>query len=121
MVDIDGNPTTVCGQPDAACHPDAYCHLPCQGDLDCFSAAYPACNVNTGLCECASDEGCASLGLSQFSVCHAGVCGCGADEDCVGVAGDICNEVGACGCTDDAACAGVESPYDGGAIECVAL
>jgi len=118
--DIEGNMVVVCGRADAACHPDAYCYLPCLSDGDCASAAYPACNVDTGLCECSSDADCQTIGSSQFGTCNDGTCGCASDEDCLAAGvGDVCNPLGACGCTDDAACSGVESPYDGGVVECV--
>ena len=119
--DIDGAPVVVCGRPEAACHPDAYCFLPCASDLDCSSAAYPACNPTTGLCECSSDADCQTIGSPQFGTCNQGICGCSSDGDCLAAGvGDICNSFGACGCTDDAACSGVDNPYDGGMVECVA-
>jgi hypothetical protein len=116
--DVDGNPVTVCARTSAACHPDAYCFLPCQGNDDCASEAYPICNVASGLCECGQDSDCASLGLPGHSVCNAGVCGCGSDSDCVAAAyGDLCFD-GACGCSGDAACEGFPTSFDGGSIQC---
>ena len=120
MTDIEGNPVTVCGQPDAICLDAGYCHLPCKSDTDCPSAAYPACNVGTGFCECTSDAGCESLGLAAASVCHEGTCGCGTDQDCVAAGfGDLCLPAGGCGCSGDEACAGVTSSFDGGMVSCV--
>ena len=117
--DIDGNPVIVCGRPNADCHPDGYCWLPCQTDADCASESYPSCNPGTGFCECTSDAGCAALGLPQASVCNAGVCGCSSDDDCLaGGAGDLCTSSGSCGCSDDAACAAFSNPYDGGMYVC---
>lgn len=120
MTDIEGNAVIVCGRENAACHPDDYCFLPCQGDTDCPSEAYPSCNVGTGLCECSTDAGCQTLGSPQFSACNAGICGCSSDGDCVaGGAGDLCQPSGSCGCTGDAACVDVQSSFDGGMVECV--
>lgn len=117
--DINGSPVTVCGRPHAACHPDAYCYLPCQGNGDCPSAAYPICNVSTGFCECGQDSHCATLNLPGSSVCNAGICGCDSDQDCIaGTVGDVCNQ-GFCGCTGDQACAGIPNYYDGGMVSCV--
>jgi hypothetical protein len=119
--DIDGNLVTVCARTHAECHADGYCFLPCQGTADCPSAAYPICNVSTGVCECGQDADCATLGLPANSVCNAGTCGCGSDQNCVdGALGDVCNE-GFCGCSGDMACEGVSNPYDGGMISCVAF
>jgi hypothetical protein len=119
--DVNGNAVTVCGRSSAACHPDAYCWLPCQSDNDCASEAFPICNASTGACECGQDSDCATLGMPANSVCNAGVCGCGSDNDCTaGDVGDICFD-GLCGCSGDAACEGVTNAFDGGSIECISF
>lgn len=118
--DIDGNTVTVCGNGNAECHGDGYCHVPCQADTDCMVPGYPTCDTNTGTCGCGSDLDCESIGQAHQSVCTEGVCGCGEDQQCVDAnLGDVCTTDGFCGCSGDAACAGVMNPYDGGMISCV--
>jgi hypothetical protein len=118
--DIDGNPVVVCGRPNAICNDDNFCFLPCASDDDCTSAAYPICDVSSGVCQCGSDTDCATIGMPQFSVCNGGTWGCSQDHDCVaGDAGDVCTSSGFCGCSGDMACAGLDNPYDGGMYACV--
>jgi hypothetical protein len=117
--DIDGNPVTVCGQPNASCNEEEFCFLPCASDEDC-STAYPVCDVGSGLCGCSSDADCATLGLPQASVCNSGSCGCNDDQQCVdGNAGDVCTTDGYCGCSGDMACASLANPFDGGMYACL--
>ncbi len=119
--DIDGAMVTVCGDSNAACGDDGFCFSPCAEDADCAAPSATTCNTNTGFCECASDDDCATLESSNLSSCNAGVCGCGEDQDCVdGGAGDVCNS-GSCGCSGDAACGDVVNSFDGGMINCVEL
>jgi hypothetical protein len=118
-VDIDGNPIVVCAQPNAVCSDEAFCYLPCQSDDDCFSAAFPNCEVDTGMCRCGSDADCATTGQPHFSVCSAGACGCSEDQQCIdGNAGDICTTDGFCGCSGDMACANLPNSLDGGMFTC---
>lgn len=118
--DIDGNLVVVCAQPSATCNDQGFCFVPCTNDDACLSGSYPVCNVETGLCQCGSDDDCATLGEPHLSVCNAGVCGCGDDQQCIdGGAGDVCTADGACGCSGDMACASVENLFDGGMISCV--
>jgi hypothetical protein len=119
--DIDGAMVTVCAKSAAECGANGACSVPCKADTDCTSGAYPVCDTNTGICGCATDDHCATLGLAQASTCNAGLCGCGADADCVsGKAGDLCMS-GSCGCSADAACADVTNSFDGGMISCVSF
>ncbi|MCH9683091.1 MAG: hypothetical protein K0V04_16780 [Deltaproteobacteria bacterium] len=118
-MDIDGNPVTVCGRPNAECGDLGFCFDPCTSDDACLTDSAPVCNTATGTCECGTDADCESLGMPQLSVCNAGACGCGEDQHCVdGNAGDVCNS-GLCGCSADAACDGVDNIFDGGTIACV--
>jgi hypothetical protein len=121
--DIDGAPVTVCGNPNAECHGEGYCFVPCQADADCTLAAYPVCDTGTGTCKCGSDADCATNGEPSQSVCTAdGFCGCSDDQACVDAgSGDVCTGSGFCGCSGDAACAGVNNTYDGGMISCVMI
>lgn len=83
----DGMPVTVCANTSATCHEEGYCYVPCVDDTTCGALV---CNVDTGVCECDSDDDCGE------GTCDAGVCtvpGCTSDEECV-------------------------NPFDGGTIAC---
>lgn len=98
VVDIEGNPVTVCGQPDAYC-----------GTLDDGAAA------------CLFADTCAETGCPEGLTCaESGACICTADEDCLGF-GDTCTD-GGCSysCESDAACEGITvfEMFEGGEIIC---
>src|SRR5690606_35390264 len=90
---------TVCANTEWTCE-DGACFRPCKTDTQCkASVGHPKCNVNTGLCECASDNDCWNSGLRGHSACHHGVCGCAGDSDCKNLLnGDICFD-GVSGCS----------------------
>lgn len=98
VVDIEGNPASVCGQSDAYC-----------GESD----------DGTPICELA--EGCDLHGCPDGLSCgEDGVCFCVADADC-GFAGNTCTE-GVCSfsCSNDAECSEFQvfATFEGGSIVC---
>ena len=113
MIDtIEGDMTvTVCGKTGAKCE-DEVCFDPCEANAECpAQGGHPICNVDTGRCECASDDDCKSSGVPGFAVCNGGVCGCGQDSDCAGTTNaDKCHD-GVCGCSSVDVCTG-DSLFD---------
>lgn len=113
-----GEQTTVCANTSASCDTDTkMCVVKCAADTDCMQPAYPVCDVDSGACECGTDEDCLSGGVPGQTTCTDGKCGCGSDDDCVGnLAGSKCTDSGLCGCASDQECAGnpnSDTCYDG--------
>ena len=96
VLDVEGQPSVVCGLADAYCGDDGACAVPCEADSDCSAPGASTCDRSSGRCICASDDDCTASGL-----------------------GDLCVD-GQCRCTDDAFCQ-AESPFLGGMMGCLGL
>jgi hypothetical protein len=113
-----GEPQPVCANTSASCDAETMaCVSKCKADADCQSAAYPICDVESGACECGTDEDCLSGGIPGQTKCTDGFCGCGSDDDCAGnPGGSKCTAFGTCGCASDAECTALtnsDTCYDG--------
>jgi hypothetical protein len=111
-----GEDVAVCGRGAAICEEDGSCGFACDSDNQCVSPSAPACNPDSGACECTSDDDCADV--PGASVCLAGSCGCATDSDCEDVDNaDTCQENGVCGCSSVDACTD-ERAFDGTDFVC---
>lgn len=87
----DGSEVTVCGNTSGVCDTDTgYCSIPCVDDTTCGTSV---CNVETGVCQCDSDDDCGEEGTCNVADGTCSVPGCMEDADC-------------------------ENPFDGGTISC---
>jgi hypothetical protein len=122
MNNIEGDPVTVCGNPNAECNDQGFCYDPCASDDDCVAEFAPICDTATGVCGCSENAHCETIGEPAQSVClDTGGCGCDSDDDCDAAIGDVCTEFGTCGCSNAEACEGLMNPYDGATIVCAGV
>ncbi|MCA9657321.1 MAG: hypothetical protein KC486_03185 [Myxococcales bacterium] len=111
-----GEDVAVCGRGAAICEEDGSCGFACSSDAQCLSPSAPACDPDSGACECTSDDDCADV--PGASICLAGSCGCATDADCEDVDNaDTCQENGVCGCSSVDACTD-ERAFDGTDFVC---
>ena len=109
MVEVCGNGSYLCDAGSGTCSP------PCTTNTDCLLVPNSSvCDVDTGLCGCASDDDCVEAGVSTCNLAtHR--CECASNADCDGLGNaDVCVG-GRCGCSDANVCPAI---FDAATVTC---
>lgn len=61
-------PMRVCGVPDATCHHDGFCYVPCESSADYPSGLTDTC-VEDQTCRCVDDEFCENDDFQEGDIC----------------------------------------------------